>query len=75
MLELRDGEDHSSFRSRILTLTTPASVCGWPVLTVRGRGRGPDDPEAHGCGIGLMARPGGDARLMGLAQWLAERGF
>ncbi|MBS0658515.1 MAG: amidase [Verrucomicrobia bacterium] len=68
-------QDHSGFRSRILTLTTPASVCGWPVLTVRGRGRGPEDPESLGCGIALIAPPGADARLLGLAHWLAERGF
>ncbi len=73
--ELQDGADHSGFRSRILSLTTPASVCGWPVLTVRGRGNGPEDPAAHGYGIGLMARPGADDRLMGLATWLAQRGF
>lgn len=75
VLHLPASEDHSGFRSRILTLTTPASVCGWPVLTVRGRGRGPDDPEAHGCGIGLIARPGADAALLGLARWLAARDF
>ncbi len=73
--ELEDGTDLSGFRSRILTLTTPASVCGWPVLTLRGQGNSPEDESAHGRGIGIMARGGGDGALLALASWLAERGF
>ncbi len=73
--EIRIGEDQSGFRSRILPLTAPASVAGWPVLTVRGRGAGPEDQESHGRGIGLVARPGSDAALLAWGAWLAARGF
>ena len=34
MRELRVGQDHAAFRPRILKLTAPVSLNGWPALTV-----------------------------------------
>ena len=73
--ELRDGEDHSGFRSRILQITAPISLNGWPALTVRGRGTGPEDLAAHGFGLQIVAPAMADGKLFGLAAALAQAGM
>ncbi len=73
--ELRMGEDHSGFRSRILQLTAPTSLNGWPALTVRGAGVGPEDLDAHGFGLQIVAPAMADGKLFGLAAALAQVGM
>jgi Asp-tRNA(Asn)/Glu-tRNA(Gln) amidotransferase A subunit family amidase len=73
--ELRRGADHSSFRGRILQVTSPISLNGWPALTVRGRGTGPEDLEAHGFGLQIVAPAMADGKLLGLAAALARAGM
>lgn len=73
--ELRMGEDHSGFRSRILQLTAPASLNGWPSLTVRGAGTGPEDTNAHGFGLQVAGPAMADGKLFGLAAALAKTGM
>lgn len=73
--ELRMGGDHSGFRSRILQLTAPASLNGWPTLTVRGAGTGPEDANAHGFGLQVSGPAMADGKLFGLAAALAETGI
>lgn len=63
-------EDQSATRPRLLTLTTPASLAGLPVLTIPWLPNG--DP---GFGFQVLAPRGQDARLWALAEWLSERGF
>ena len=66
--ELKAGEDQSANRPRILKLTTPASLGCWPVLTVPWRPGG----SSTGIGFQIMAPRGGEARLVGLAEWLSQ---
>ena len=73
--ELRLGQDHSEFRPRILKLTAPVSLNGWPALTVRGRGTGPEDPDAHGFGLQIVAPQMSDGKLLGLAAALDGAGM
>ena len=73
--ELRMGKDHVGFRSRILQLTVPTSLNGWPALTVRGAGTGPEDLDAHGFGLQIVAPPMADGKLLGLAAALARVGM
>ncbi len=63
-------EDQSTTRPRLLTLTTPASLAGLPVLTIPWLPQG--DP---GFGFQVLAPRGQDARLWAMAEWLSERGF
>lgn len=66
MTQLAAGADHTATRPRLLRLTTPASLAGLPVLTT------PNKPgESTGIGFQWMARPGRDAELWALAEWLA----
>jgi Asp-tRNA(Asn)/Glu-tRNA(Gln) amidotransferase A subunit family amidase len=70
MPKLAAHEDQSATRPRLLTLTTPASLAGLPVLTI------PWTPDGvPGFGFQVLAPRGQDARLWALAEWLAERGF
>ena len=73
--ELRTSEDHSDFRFRILQVTAPTSLNGWPALTVRGRGTGPEDLDAHGFGLQIVGPSMGDGKLFGLAAALAAVGM
>ena len=66
--ELKAGEDQSANRPRILKLTTPASLGRWPVLTVPWR----PDGSSTGIGFQIMAPRGGEARLVGFAEWLSQ---
>jgi Asp-tRNA(Asn)/Glu-tRNA(Gln) amidotransferase A subunit family amidase len=70
--ELRMGQDHSEFRPRILKVTAPVSLNGWPALTVRSRGTGPEDLNAHGFGLQVVAPGMLDGKLLGLAAALAN---
>ncbi len=70
MPKLAADEDQSATRSRLLTLTTPASLAGLPVLTI------PWKPErSPGFGFQILAPRGHDARLWALAEWLSEHRF
>jgi Asp-tRNA(Asn)/Glu-tRNA(Gln) amidotransferase A subunit family amidase len=73
--ELRIGEDHAEFRPRILKVTAPTSLNGWPALTVRARGTGPEDLDAHGFGLQVVAPEMSDGKLLGLAATLAKSGL
>ncbi len=73
--ELRVGQDHSAFRPRILNVTSPISLNGWPALTVRSRGTGPEDLQAHGFGLQVVAPGMSDGKLLGLAAALAHAGL
>ena len=67
---LSASADHSTTRPRLLTLTTPASLAGLPVLTI------PWMPQGNpGFGFQVLASRGHDARLWALADWLSERHF
>jgi len=66
---LRSGDDHAATRSRLLRLTTPASLGCWPVLTVPWRPAG----EATGVGFQIIARRGGEPLLIAFAGLLAAR--
>ena len=70
MPKLAAHEDQSATRPRLLTLTTPASLAGLPVLTI------PWMPDGvPGFGFQVLAPRGHDASLWALAEWLSERGF
>ena len=73
--EIRIDVDQAEFRPRILKLTAPISLNGWPALTVRARGTGPEDPNAHGFGLQIVAPEMSDGHLLGLATSLAEAGL
>jgi Asp-tRNA(Asn)/Glu-tRNA(Gln) amidotransferase A subunit family amidase len=73
--ELRAGQNHAEFRPRILKITAPTSLNGWPALTVRGRGTGPEDLDAHGFGLQIVAPRMSDGKLLGLAAALAQVGM
>jgi aspartyl-tRNA(Asn)/glutamyl-tRNA(Gln) amidotransferase subunit A len=66
---LRCGDDHAATRSRLLRLTTPASLGCWPVLTIPWRPEG----EATGVGFQIIARRGDERRLIAFAGLLASR--
>jgi amidase/aspartyl-tRNA(Asn)/glutamyl-tRNA(Gln) amidotransferase subunit A len=66
---LRSGGDHAATRSRLLRLTTPASLGCWPVLTIPWRPAG----EATGVGFQIIARRGGERSLVAFAGLLAAR--
>ncbi len=66
---LRRGEDHGATRSRLLRLTTPASLGCWPVLTIPWRPSG----ESTGVGFQIIARRGGESLLVTFAELLAAR--
>jgi len=73
--KIRVGVDQAEFRPRILKLTAPVSMNGWPALTVRARGSGPEDLNAHGFGLQIVAPEMSDGHLLGLAAALAEAGL
>ncbi len=66
---LRSGDDHGATRSRLLRLTTPASLGCWPVLTIPWRPAG----EATGVGFQIIARREDEHRLVAFAGLLAAR--
>lgn len=66
--ELRQGEDQSGTRPRLLRLTAPVSLAGLPVLTVPWF-----LPGGIPTGFQLLAPHGSDTRLWALAEWLGER--
>ncbi len=69
MTQLRTGADHAANRGRILTLTAPASLGVYPVLTV------PDTALGGGARVGyqFIAAPGCEWSLVRLANELALR--
>lgn len=69
MTRLPAGVDHGENRRRILTLTAPASLGGYPVLTV------PDAALGGEMRVGyqFVAGPGGEWKLVRLASELAHR--
>lgn len=69
LAELKAGEDQSANRPRILKLTTPASLGRWPVLTLPWRPNG----QSSGLGFQIIAPRGGEARLVGFAEWFSAR--
>lgn len=69
LAELKAGEDQSANRPRILKLTTPASLGRWPVLTLPWKPAG----RATGLGFQIIAPRGGEARLVGFAEWFSAR--
>ncbi len=69
MTRLPAGVDHGENRRRILTLTAPASLGGYPVLTVPDMALG---GEVR-LGYQFIAGPGGEWKLVRLASELAHR--
>lgn len=68
LVRLARGADHTANRPKLLRVTTPASLAGLPALTV------PLKPgEPTGIGFQFLARPGADAALWALGDWLADR--
>ena len=57
MSALPAGADHSATRTKILRYTTPASLAGFPVVALSGKGGG----------VQLVGPHGGDARLLAFA--------
>jgi Asp-tRNA(Asn)/Glu-tRNA(Gln) amidotransferase A subunit family amidase len=67
MSKLRASEDHTESRKAILRYTTPASLCGLPVVTLPGEHIG----APLGTGVQLIAAPGNDAALLAFASSLS----
>jgi len=65
MSTLPAADDHSTTRLRILRYTAPISLCGLPVVTLRG-------PSGYG-GLQLVANLNTDATLLALSAALAGR--
>ncbi len=68
MTHLRAGADHAANRPRLLALTTPASVCNLPVLTVPFT----HPSDSFPCGFQFITAPGGEWLLIQLADRLAR---